>query len=216
MNTQVTSAPTFTKFNVPLPSHLGENIVITLPWDLTVEEAKTIFQGMYGHVEVEKTEEEIKQERIEIEQERLKWEKSKFEKAVKLKESEYKDFNGYCGVYYSEEFGLNYGYFYSLDEFYEWWEDEYGVYSELEEEDKEYYPEYPKYVWACKEQYPYRYTAERITEESYEDLFEDACESVSSDSEAELDKALDKYYEANSSIVGYVPNYSLAVLLDEI
>jgi hypothetical protein len=208
MNTQHTSEPTFTKFNVPLPSHLGVNVVLTLPWDLTVEEAKTIFQGMYGCIEVEKTEDEVQQERRERELKSIKWEKNKFEKSTKMPYSEYKGALIYCDGY-----GTNEGYFSDIEELHEWWEDEYGKYSELTEEEREDCPDFPTYVWACAKQYPYYYTAETIRENSFDELFDGAGEAVCSKSEELLDKALEKYYKANSSIVGYLPDYSLALVL---
>jgi hypothetical protein len=208
MNTQHTSAPTFTKFNVPLPSHLGQNIVITLPWNITEEEARLMFRNMYGYVEVVKTEEERQQERRERELKHINWEKARFEKATKIPYSDYTEEYIYCDGY-----GTNEGYFSDLGELQEWWEDEYGKYSDIYQKDGEDCPELPKYVWACKKQYPFYYTAETITEGSFEELFEDACERVSSESEDELDIALEKYYKANSSIVGYVPDYSLAIML---
>ena len=125
-------------------------------------------------------------------------EKERFEKAEKIKESDW------GGPVYSESIGYNDGYFANLDEFYEFLEDEYDYKEKLD----------IRYVWACHSNPSCHIdmddVLENATQEAHEDFSTDDLKGVK-----ELAAAIDKFNELNKDNVTWTPDYSKVVILDK-
>lgn len=76
--------------------------------------------------------------------------------------------------------------------------------------------ELPPYVWCCKPLRMAHHTVEDLFAEPLETAaFEDSWDVVPKEVIAELQAALDKFYAFTDTVVGYLPDYSKALLLGD-
>jgi hypothetical protein len=120
-------------------------------------------------------------------------EKERFEKAIKIPESEW------AGSVYSEGHGWNDGYFNDIDDLKECLEDEDAA--EIE------------YVWACDEEASCYLDLDRILESATEDTHEDFRIDDLNGLE-ELKLAINKFNELNKDQVSWNINFKKAIILD--
>ena len=114
-------------------------------------------------------------------------EAERFEKATKIKSSEYTGDHVMCG-----------------DKFY---------YSVMDAIDQYLDGQEPEYVWACKEHGLPKVDLEDVTCNILDNMWEDADESDLNGIE-ELQAALDAFNKANESIQLWEPDYSIAILVE--
>ena len=115
-------------------------------------------------------------------------EAERFEKARKIKESEYTGEHVMCG-----------------DSFYDSVEDSIDQFLEGQE---------PEYVWACKEHGIPKVDLEDITSNMLDNMWDDADTSDLNGLE-EMEAALDAFNKANESIQMWEPDYSTAILVEK-
>lgn len=128
---------------------------------------------------------------------------SKFERAHKIN-----DWDGWLYLDHLEK-GNEEGYFPNLEALIESHLD--WINNEVLEQDK-----LPDFAWTCKKVGMYQIDVKGILEWStnWFDFNCDAMEVASQESMKKLEQALKEFYEANTHIAAYEPNYRLALLLD--
>lgn len=124
---------------------------------------------------------------------KLKKEQSIFDKAIKLNADD--EIVKSMGIYYSDQYGYNEGYFTDWDEFFDYLYD-----TEI----------HPEYVWGTTE-CKISIDADNIIQNVVEDLWEDARDNISLDDENELQEFLDKWCKKQSGTTTYEVDYRYAI-----
>jgi len=105
------------------------------------------------------------------------------------------------GWVYSDGHGHSEGYFDSVEEFAEWWEDEFGD------------EPLPEYIWTCRANRIVP-TGETIMERLLQDWLENGWEDMDESDLSGLDElkaAVEAFSEANKDVVAWCPNFKVAV-----
>lgn len=150
------------------------------------ENIETLYQVKMLDTLYEITDYIKEQERTKIENAKLRW----YEEVP----DEYK------GMLYWEKYEDNNGFFYELDDLYEYCE-------------VNHIP-LPSHVWGTQSDMIH-ISADGIVEQACEDLHEDAYSSIDSKDIKELQKVLDDWCREQTCTVTYYPDYTYAIKVDD-
>ena len=129
----------------------------------------------------------------ERKQKEIKKEQVIFDKAIKLNADD--EIVKNMGMYYSDQYGYNEGYFTDWDELFDYLEDT---------------ENHPEYVWGTSER-KISIDADHIIQNVVEDLWEEARDNISSDDENELQEFLDKWCEKQTGTTIYEVDFKYAI-----